>query len=109
MKRTNFYVPKLDHLHWNTTTRVWMQHEKELALGSFAQTESALAQLDEDVSKIEDEIRGVWTTASAQMMRAFEDRLKLVRAERRRVDSVRRKLRGVLDRLNAELGKQVAV
>lgn len=107
MTKSNFYVPNVTFWHWERLTRTFIEVQRKQALESFAQTENALAQLDYEVESIGNEIRSKWAGASVNVMRAFEARLKEVRKERRRIEHIRFVLRGVLDRMNAELSKKV--
>lgn len=103
MPRPNFYIPRIDLWNWRLISFTFVDVQLKRAQESYAQTDNALAILDEDVSKIEQEIKGVWATANVQMMRAFQARLKEVGAERKRIGYVRLKLRGVIDRMNIEI------
>lgn len=105
MTRPQFYIPNVTFWHWERLTRTFVDVQRKRAMESFAETENALAQLDEDVHNIELEIKGKWATGSASIMRAFEYRLKKIGQERKRIEGVRFRLRSVLDRMNAEMEK----
>jgi hypothetical protein len=103
MKPRTFYIPNITFWHWERLTRTFVDVQRKRAMESFAETENALAQLDSEVDNIGNEIKSVWASANVQHMRAFEARLREIKSERRRIEYVRFKLRGVLDRMNAEL------
>jgi len=107
MKKRNFFIPNVDNWRWERIERRYVRQMYDRSTESLVEIEGALAQLDADVSKIEQEIKGVWASANANMMLAFEGRLLDVRLERRRILNIQRKLLGVMDRLRAHLSRDV--
>jgi len=97
MPQQNFYIPQWRMWNWKLISPVFVSLQLSRSRQSYRETENALAQLDDDVSKIEQEIRGVWASANVQMMRGFEYRLKEVGKERKRINFVRVKLREAID------------
>jgi uncharacterized Zn finger protein len=104
MARTaTFYIPNIAMWNWRLVSPAFVKVQMERAKLSMAETDNALDILDADVMKIQQEIKGVWANASVQMMRAFEDRLKEVGRERKRIMFVRMRLREVIDRMSTHL------
>lgn len=93
MPTTLFYIPQWRMWNWKTVSPVFVSLQLSRARRSYRETEGALLILDSDVTKIQQEIRGVWANANVQMMRAFLARLKEIQKERKRVNFVRIKLR----------------
>jgi len=109
MKKRNFFIPNVDHWRWERIERRYVRQMYDRSSESLVEIESALAQLDGDMVNIEQEIKGVWASASATMMRAFEGRLLDVRLERWRIVKQRTKLLGVMDRMRAYLNESKAI
>ena len=103
MTKPNFYVPNVAMWNWRLISAGFVRIQLDRANRSYSETDNALVQLDADVDKIEQEIRGKWASANVQVMRAFEARLKEVGAERKRIHYVRTKLRTVIDRMRSHL------
>jgi len=100
MPKPVFYIPQWRMWNWRLLSSNFLDYQYKRCVDSYKETDGAMAVLDEDVSKIEQEIRGVWASANVQMMQAFEARLKEIRAERKRVAYCQLKLREAIDAMN---------
>ena len=103
--KVQFYIPNITMWNWRLVSPIFVKLQLSRCQLSFSETDNALENLNIDVRNIEQEIRGAWATASATHMRAFEARLKEVRAERKRIMFVRLKLQAVIDRMTDHLAE----
>lgn len=97
MTKPNFYIPQWRMWNWRLISPVFVSVQLERSRQAYRETDNALANLDGDIAKIEQEIRGQWESANVQVMRAFEARLKEVARERKRINFVRLRLREAID------------
>jgi len=109
MTKPYFYIPNLNYWKWDRLTHSFIKTQYDKTLEAFTDTEIELGRIDADVEKCRQEIKGEWATGSVQHMRAFNDRLANLRTERKGIERLRVKIRGVLDRLNVELSKEIKV
>ena len=103
-RKHQFYIPNIAMWNWRLVSKGFVELQLSRAQASYRETDDALLNLEADLEKINQEIRGKWATGSANVMRAFEARYKEVRAENKRVMYVRLKLREAIDRMNSHLG-----
>lgn len=107
MSKPQFFIPNVDHWKWNLVSPTFVKLQLSRANMSYDETTNALDNLDADTMKIQQEIRGQWAGANVQVMRAFEERLKKIGGERKRIMYLRLKLREVIDIMREHLKEPI--
>jgi len=101
--QTRFYIPQVRMWNWKLVSPAFVKLQYQRAAQSYRETDQALYNLEQDLEKINQEIKGQWAQGSVQVMRAFESRYKEVRAENKRIAYVRVKLREAMDQMESQL------
>lgn len=105
MPTQNFYIPQWHLWNWRLVSPVFISIELTKAKRSLEETDNAMRQLELDVKQVEQEIKAKWAIANVQVMRGFEARLKAIRAERKRIGFVQKRLRDACDAMTEHLGR----
>jgi hypothetical protein len=91
-KQRDFYVPPVHAWNARLISETFHAIQVKRVLEEIRHVQSVLDIFDLDFLMASEEIKSKWSGASVQVMQAFELRLKGIRKERKRVDSILKKL-----------------
>lgn len=97
--RPYVYVPRPNDWNWKAISQTFVELQLAKGRKSYVVLDQDLALLNDDMHKIELEIRAKWAEASVQVMRAFEARAKEIRRERKRIAYLQLLLRQSIDQI----------
>ena len=103
--RITYHVPSTWAWNPRLVSESFVRVERERTLNALANLNQDESNLDDDCFRIEQEIRGQWATANANVMRAFQERLYGIKKERARLNGVGKKLNHALKQIH-EIGAQ---
>ena len=104
-RRIQYWIPATRMWRSDLVSEIFVRLQLARARQTYRDTETDLRNLDEDIRNVQQEIKAKWSTATANVMRAFEQRLRGIGRERGHLMYVRKRLRESIDTM-LEIGNK---
>ena len=104
-RKIQYHIPQTSLWNWHLVSEYTVRTELRRTRDAMDNLNKDEVILDTDIANIEQEIRGQWANANANVMRAFEVRLKEMLARRKRLNRFVRQLEAALKDLH-DIGAQ---